>query len=196
MKICKACKEEVPDDTSGACPKCKAVDGYTVSRTWTFKWNIEDERHEIKRTIDKKFEEYDEFIKQGKNVELYKKLKESLEKQVPDFLEQAEKNALDRIEKNKKTHQISLSMDAIIGTHEQANEYIAKLEEKLDEIEEKNNQLEAQLEAHKLLNQNIDEIFENTKPKSKLRHVGEYLLVFLLGAGASYVGTYFYTLGN
>jgi len=197
MKVCKACKEEVPDNTSGACPKCKAMEGYTVSRTWDIRWNIEDERHEIKRTIDRKFQEYDEFIKQGKNVELYKKLKESLKKQVPNFLQQAEKHALERIERNKKAHQVSFSTDVIVGTHQQANEYIEKLSH--DKA-----RLESELENQKLLAKEIDQnlverlkiIQENTKPKSKLRHFIEIVIAFFIGAIASYVGTFFYILGN
>jgi len=46
MKVCTACKEEVPDDTSGACLKCNAMDGYTLSKTWTF-------RHKIEGSVEK-----------------------------------------------------------------------------------------------------------------------------------------------
>ena len=28
MKVCRWCKEEVPDDTDGACPNCKSTEGY------------------------------------------------------------------------------------------------------------------------------------------------------------------------
>jgi len=28
MKVCRWCKEEVPDDTADVCPNCKSTEGY------------------------------------------------------------------------------------------------------------------------------------------------------------------------
>ncbi len=190
MKVCKKCKEEVPDDTDGACPLCGALDGYTVSTFVTLKWKIKDERDEIKRTIDKKFKEYDEFIKQGKNVEFYKKLKESLQAQTPEFLEQAEKNAKERLEierKEKEKHQASFTVGATIGTREQADAYIEKLENKT-------NKLQADLNAQNFINEEtnktIQEMSANVKHiKDRLSPKATIIISLIVGISASLIAS-------
>lgn len=186
---CKNCgKVVIPDPDDGHCPECGALDGYTVSSHVTFKWKIEDERDEIKRTIDRTFKKYDEFIKQGKNVEFYKKLKASLEKQTPEFLEQAEKYAKERLELEEKSKkEISFTTDVIVGTHEQANEHIAKLE-----LE--NNRLKSQLEARILLDEKIERITTDVNDiLSNTSHSKRNLIVgVVIGICGSLIASFVY----
>lgn len=190
MKVCKKCQKEVPENTSGACPLCGGLDGYTVSTFVTFKWNIEDERHEIKRSIDEKFKEYDKFISQGKNTEFYKKLKESLRQQTPEFLEQVEKNAKERMEaeqNEKEKHNLSFTVGATIGTREQVDAYI-------EQLEKDKNKLQADLSAQNFINEKTDNIIQemstNVKHiKDRLSPKATILISLAVGISASFIAS-------
>jgi len=199
MKVCKACKEEVPDDTSGACPKCKAMEGYTISKTWTLRHKIEGGISKYDKQIDRleKFQEIYKGTKVEENLEVkienLKKVIKDLKKislKKPDIKVVSEKVVLDEnvvVIKNAETKTKTFTVDAILV------EADSKIKEGDKEVERSNNDL---FEELKNIRKENKKLLKNTKPKSKLRHFLEYALVFLLGAGASYVGTYFYTLGN
>ena len=167
---CKNCEKIVtPDPKDGHCPECGAKAGYSVSRTWTLRHRIEDERDEIKRIIDKKFKEYDEYIKQGKNQEFFKNLKKSLEKQIPEFLVQAEKNYKERLEKEEKQreqHTQAFTMDVVISSEKQ--EKIHELENYIQKIETEKNHLHTKLETENLINEEFKKTIEKTALNVKI----------------------------
>ena len=199
MKVCKACKKEVPDDTSGACPKCKSTEGYTISITLTLSHKIEAGISKYNKQIERleKFQEIYKGTKVEENLEVkienLKKVIKDLEK--ISLIKPGTKVVSDKVGlsentvvvKNSETKTKTFTVDTILV------KAVSKIKEGDEEVERSN---DAIFEELRLIRQGNTKLLENTKPKSKSRHFVEYLLVFLLGAVASYVGTYFYTLGN
>ena len=206
--VCKSCGEIVTPGPDGSpCPNCGSMAGYTVSSTFTF-------RHKIKDGISK----YDKQIERLKKFqEIYKgtKVEENLEVKIKN-LKKVIKD-LENLSLKKPDEEITLS-DGFKGSDEVIvekfivkkepetktkpftihtilvkDEADSKIKEGDKEVETSNNAI---FEELKIIRQENIKLLENTKPKSKSRHFVEYLLVFFLGAVASYVGTYFYTLGN
>ena len=164
---CKNCEEIViPNPDDGSCPKCGAKAGYTVLKTWNITQRIGDQRETIKSTIDKKFQEYDEYIKQGKNAEFYKILKESLKEQIPEFLKKSEKEAKKRLETEKEKHQVSFTIDGIVGIEEQRK--IKELEEYIEELKKNNDELSGKLSANQLISNEMIKNIENISTKTRI----------------------------
>lgn len=197
--ICKNCSKEVtPDPNDGKCPECGSKKGYTVSQTFTIKWKIEDEKAEIQKAIDEKFKEYNKFISQGNKVEFYKNLKELLLKEIPSFLEQAEKNAKERMEKEeaeRKQHQVSFTADVIVGTEEQRK--IKEQEDFIQKLEKEKNELQAKLFVQQKIDEGFRKTIETMADKTEKIHgllspKTTITLALIIGITASFLGSFIY----
>jgi hypothetical protein len=83
--ICKNCSEVSTPNSDGKCPKCGSDKGYTVSKTLTVRYSIEDEKTQVKKAITEKINDYTEKIFKDQFPNVYKILKESLEKRKDNF---------------------------------------------------------------------------------------------------------------
>jgi len=180
-------------------------DGYTVSRTWTLRHKIKDGISKYDKQIERleKFQEIYKGTKVEENLEVkiknLKKVIKDLEKislkkpdkehTLSDEFKGSDEVIVEKVivAKEPETKTKTFTTDAILV------EADSKIKEGDKEVETSNNAIFDEL---KIIRRENTKLLENTKPKSKSRHFVEYLLVFLLGAVASYVGAYFYTLRN
>ena len=198
--VCKNCGETVTPGPDGSpCPNCGSLDGYTVSKEWIL-------RHKIEDGISK----YDKQIERLEKIqEIYKgtKVKENLEVKIENLkkvIKDLEKISLIKPGTKVVSDKVGLSENTVVVKNSETKtktftvdtilvKAVSKIKEGDIEVERSFDGIVKEL---KIMRKENEKLLENTKPKSKSRHIVEYLLVFFLGAVASYVGTYFYTLGN